>query len=141
LTIGLTQLPFSDIVFFMNISTNFPTFEDERGVLSWIFTVEKNITSILYISSKAGAIRANHYHKKDIHYTYLISGEFEYSEKGLSENDQVDTKTVDPGMLVKTEANTIHAMKFIKDSSMVVFTSETRDQTAYEKDTVRVKLV
>ena len=116
-------------------------FTDKRGIITHLMDVTGEITSVLFITSKRGAIRANHYHKKDIHHVYLISGEFEYSEKKVKGKDLIETVTIKPGDLVKTNPMTIHAMKFTKISSMIVLTTESRNQDHYEKDTVRIELV
>lgn len=118
-----------------------PLFTDVRGEISQLIELDNRCKTALLITSKAGSIRANHYHTHDIHYTYLFSGKFTYSEKGLEKDSQIETQVINPGDLVETPARKIHAMKFLEDSVMIVFTTEPRDQKKYEKDTVRVKLV
>ena len=51
-------------------------FLDKRGWLKKI--LDGNFSSCIEIYSKKGSIRANHYHKKDQHYMYIISGECIY---------------------------------------------------------------
>ena len=48
-------------------------FRDERGYLLKI--LDKGFSSSLEIFSKKGSIRANHYHKKDEHFCYILKGE------------------------------------------------------------------
>ena len=38
----------------------------------------QKFTSVAIITSKAGSIRANHYHKTDWHYAYVLQGKIEY---------------------------------------------------------------
>ena len=59
-------------------------FTDVRGAITKILDNGTAIKSILLITSQAGAVRANHYHKKDSHYAYLLSGKMEYTEKPVS---------------------------------------------------------
>lgn len=126
----------------MNVSHISDKFSDQRGDIIRLLEFDGKIMSALYITSRAGSIRANHYHKKDMHYVYLISGEFEYAEKYVDDtNGAVDKIIVKPGDLVKTDPMIMHAMRFTKDSTMVVFTTEKRDQSSYEQDTVRVTLI
>ena len=51
-------------------------FTDERGVLQPL--VDTMMKSAVLIQSNKGSIRANHYHKTDWHYCYVLSGEIEY---------------------------------------------------------------
>jgi quercetin dioxygenase-like cupin family protein len=60
-----------------------PFHVDERGEMSHLLDNASNITSVLYITCKKGAIRANHYHKKDTHYSYMVEGSMEYTYKNL----------------------------------------------------------
>ncbi len=118
--------------------------KDKRGIISLIIDLNNKIKfkSVLLIKSKAGAIRANHYHKKDVHYTYLLSGEFEYFEKKTDkESDKIKSIVIKPGDMVESSKGVIHAMKFLIDSIMVVFTTEDRDPVSYERDTVRIRII
>ena len=54
------------------------SFIDKRGKITNI--LESPVTSIVIITSKKGAIRANHYHKRDSHWSYIIKGKMEYYE-------------------------------------------------------------
>src|SRR3989344_4344625 len=104
-----------------------PDFIDERGAIAKILDDGKtNIKSILLITSKKGAIRANHYHKKDTHYCYLLSGSMEYHEKSVPrslnatgipategglgiEGGEVEKAMLQAGDMVFTPAMQIHA--------------------------------
>ena len=55
-----------------------PEFTDERGEIFKLLDDGKTVVkSVLLITCKKGAIRANHYHKKDSHYVYMLSGSME----------------------------------------------------------------
>lgn len=125
----------------LNIIKITDSFTDARGAIARIMELSPAIKSALYITSKTGSVRANHYHKHDTHYTFLLTGKFAYLEKGIRNGARVEKRLILPGDLVTTPAKRIHAMKFQADSTMVVFTTEPRDQTSYEADTVRIKLV
>ena len=43
--------------------------------------------SAVMISSNAGSPRANHYHKTDWHYCYVVSGEIEYLHRPTGSDD------------------------------------------------------
>ncbi|OGY17005.1 MAG: hypothetical protein A2784_04170 [Candidatus Chisholmbacteria bacterium RIFCSPHIGHO2_01_FULL_48_12] len=117
-----------------------PISQDERGQIVKI--LEGKITSVLVIPSRKGAIRANHYHKKDTHYVYMISGKMRYTVKDLSKKRaRKQWVILNPGDLVYTPAMTAHAMEFLEDSVFLALTTQKRDQKNYENDTVRITLV
>ena len=52
-------------------------FTDERGTIQNLLSLDE-LQSVVVIESKKGTIRANHYHKTDWHYCYVISGAIDY---------------------------------------------------------------
>ncbi len=120
-----------------------PFFTDERGEMFTLFDNKKTpVTSVLLITCKKGAIRANHYHKKDSHYSYMLSGKMEYTEKPVrGKGARKKTVVVQAGDMVYTPPMAIHAMKFLEDSVFLALAAQPRNQKAYENDTVRVRLV
>src|SRR3989344_7002255 len=98
-----------------------PKFVDERGVISNV--LEEPICHVAVITSKAGSVRANHYHPEQIQYVYLISGKDESHSKDLrNENSGTEKIIVEKGSLVITPPMIAHAMKFIEDSVMLNLT-------------------
>lgn len=119
-----------------------PFFVDDRGEMSHLIDDDVNIVSVLYVTSKKGSVRANHYHKKDVHRVFLLKGEMEYSYRNLkAKNKKVHKAIVKEGEIIYTPPNTLHAMKFLEDSTFIVLSTEPRDQKAYRKGTVRVKVI
>lgn len=125
----------------IRVTTIKPEFVDERGFISRIIDPAKiEIKSVLIISSKANTVRGNHYHKKDSHYVYCLSGKFKYSEWKSRKNLQKKQGIIlTPGTLVLTPPKIWHSMEFFEDSIFLAFTSETRLHSKYEKDTVRIQ--
>ena len=117
-----------------------PEFVDDRGAITRILDAQRPIRSILSITSQKGSIRSNHYHKKDTHYSYLVSGKMEWSEKPV-EGGEMESAILEPGDMVFTPAMTIHAVRFLEDSIFLTFATELRNQADYEADTVRVTLI
>lgn len=117
-----------------------PEFKDERGFITRLMDQDKfPIRAILYITSKKGTSRGNHYHKKDAHFVYCLSGKFKYSEKNMrNENSKKTSVILKPGDVVLSKPGFAHAMDFLEDSIFLAFTTEKRDQKKYEKDTVRL---
>ena len=117
-----------------------PEFVDDRGAITRILDAQRPIRSILSITSQKGSIRSNHYHKKDTHYCYLVSGKMEWFEKPV-EGGEMESAILEPGDMVFTPAMTIHAVRFLEDSVFLTFATESRNQADYEADTVRVTLI
>ena len=116
-----------------------PEYVDARGAIAKILD-DVDIKSVLLISSVAGSIRANHYHKKDSHYTYVLSGRIEWTEKPV-EGEEPRTVVLERGDMVFTSPMTIHAARFLEDTKFLAFATEARSQDDYEADTVRVALI
>lgn len=127
----------------INVTHIDPEFVDERGGIARVLDQNKyKIQTILRITSKAGTIRSNHYHKKDYHYLYVESGKCEYSERPVEAKDsKIVTVTLVPGDIVLSHPNIIHAVKFLEDSVIYAFSTEKRDPDNYEGDTIRITIV
>lgn len=120
-----------------------PEFVDERGFISRLVDDDSiHFRAVLYITGKAGTSRGNHYHKKDVHYVYCLSGKFRYSEKDMHDiESKMEFVILKPGDLVLSHPMVAHSMEFLEDTVFLAITTEPREQDKYEKDTVRVKVV
>lgn len=117
-----------------------PAFEDERGIIANI--LEEPITHVAIITSKKGAIRANHYHPEQIQYVYLVSGEYESVSKNLKDNNaKTESQTIRPGDLVITPPMIAHAMRFLKDSVLLNLTTGQRDSDKFSEHTKKYRLI
>lgn len=118
-----------------------PFFVDDRGEMSHLVD-DANIISVLYVTSKKGSVRANHYHKKDVHRVFLLKGKIEYSYRNLRNiNSKKKTVIVESGYIINTPFMTEHAMKFLEDSVFLAFSIRPRNRKEYENDTIRVQLI
>lgn len=120
-----------------------PEFVDDRGEITRIIDQDKHkIRAVLFITQKAGSVRGNHYHKKDLHHVYCLSGKFRYSEKDMRKKDSpVESVILKPGDLVLSRPMVAHAMEAIEDTIFLAFTTEKREQDKYEEDLIRIKIV
>ncbi|MBI2599302.1 WxcM-like domain-containing protein [Candidatus Daviesbacteria bacterium] len=127
----------------IKVIKNKPEFTDERGYITRLIDQDKYpLRAVLYIVSKKGSTRGNHYHKTDAHFVYCLSGKFRYSEKDMSKkNSKRESVILKPGDLVLSRPMVAHAMEFLEDSVFLAFTTEPREQDKYEGDLVRLKLV
>lgn len=71
-----------------------PAFEDARGRIQTL--VDGGIQSVQVITSKAKTVRANHYHKTDSHFMYVVRGSMNYYHRPVGDNSP-------PAMLVVRE--------------------------------------
>ena len=113
-------------------------FKDKRGSLQKI--IDGNFSSCIEVRSKKGSTRANHYHKKDKHFMYIISGELLYSYKDRKKGSKVKIKKMKKGDLFFTPAMQEHMAYFLKETHFLAFSTRKRTQFDYEKDLVRVKM-
>ncbi len=114
---------------------------DDRGEISYISEPEMDLSNVLYLTFKKGAVRANHYHKKDTHSIFVISGKLEYTRKPMNDPDaKAETVVVGPGHLITTPPMVGHKVTALEDSLTAVMTTEPRDHDHYEEDTVRIHL-
>ena len=128
----------------MKITKNIqPIFTDARGDIVSLFDEgDKKIASVLLITCKKGAVRANHYHKKDSHYSYMLSGKMEYAEGPVpGEEGERETAIIEARDMVYTPSMRLHTMTFLEDSAFLALAAKSRKEGAYEDDTVRIAIV
>ena len=70
----------------------------------------------------------------------MLKGSMEYIEEDLDGKNK-NMVIVKRGDLVYTPPMKAHAMHFLEESSFLTLATESRHQEAYEKDTVRMKLI
>lgn len=117
-----------------------PAFVDKRGVISNI--LEKPISHVAIITSKAGSIRGNHYHPTQYQYVYLLSGKYESYSRDINEkNSKIVMNVINPGCLVITPPMVAHAMKFTNNSVMLNLTTGQRESDKFAEHTKKFKLI
>lgn len=117
-------------------------FVDERGVIS-NFELTEPINLIGYIESKAGTVRANHYHPIQEQKCLLISGRYISVIKDLSdEKSNIKTRIIKPGEIAVIQPNVAHTMIFLEDSIFLNLVRGDRDHENYGvTHTIPYKLV
>lgn len=115
-----------------------PQFIDERGEITSILSGDNpDIKSVLFITSKKGSVRSNHYHKKDSHYCYIISGKAAWLEKPVA-GGELESVILEAGDMVFTPPMMMHTVKFLEDTEFLTFATESRLQDDYELDTIKI---
>jgi dTDP-4-dehydrorhamnose 3,5-epimerase-like enzyme len=120
-----------------------PENKDFRGSITRLINEPKiKIRAVLLLTHKKDTIRGNHYHKKDSHWVYCVSGKFRYYEKDVTKkNARVFSVILKSGDLVYSKPGMAHAMEAIIDTVFLAITTEKRDQRSYETDLVRINIV
>lgn len=111
-------------------------FEDDRGAIQPL--VDVTMESCVLIHSKPGSVRANHFHKTDWHYCYVLSGEIDYYHRPTGTEDKPEKVTIRAGELFWTPPMVDHAMVFPVETSFLTFGRNSREQAVYEADVVRI---
>ena len=88
---------------------------DKRGL---IINLISKFQSCALITSKKNTIRANHYHKEDWHYCYVLSGKIKYiySKINAKKKECICCKK---GELFFTPPKIVHAMHFLEDTTFI----------------------
>lgn len=105
--------------------------------------VEHACGGVAVIRSAKDETRANHWHKTDWHYLYVVSGEFLYSEcaneHGLFPNiSQTGSLRVRAGQMIFTPPGRRHQLLFTEDTVMISISKLSRQHAEHESDVVRL---
>jgi quercetin dioxygenase-like cupin family protein len=113
-------------------------FKDERGYLLKI--LDKGFSSCIEIFSKKGSIRANHYHKKDEHFCYILKGEILFFYRNRKKGSKLNYKVMKKGDLFFTTYDQDHLAYFLKTTHFLSYSSRKRSKFDYENDLVRLNM-
>ena len=112
------------------------SFDDSRGSIQPL--VDVTMESCVLISSKSGTIRANHYHRTDWHYCYVLSGRIDYYHRPTGSKAPPEKVVIRKGELFFTPPMVEHAMVFPEDTVFLTLGRNSRAQEVYEADVVRI---
>jgi quercetin dioxygenase-like cupin family protein len=111
-------------------------FEDERGKITDIIE-HTPVDSVTIITCLNGAIRANHYHKESVQYSYVLSGQMlAYAQ---IPGEEVESQILKEGDMMESPPFERHALHAIEDSVLLIITRGPRGGKNYEDDTFRVE--
>ena len=114
-------------------------FVDVRGSIHPL--VDRLMKSAVLIESKKGTLRANHYHKTDWHYCYVLSGCIEYYHRPTGSDAEPECVVARAGDMVFTAPHVDHGMVFPEDTVFLTLSRNPRDQETYEADVVRIDML
>lgn len=112
------------------------SFTDTRGTITNI--INSPFTAAAIITSKAGTVRSNHWHRQFTHFLYIIFGSLEYYERGLKEDgSKIEPVIFKAGELFYTASKRVHKVIFLEDSVLLSLGNEVRTHQTHENDLVR----
>lgn len=126
-----------------------PNFANEAGNIENLLFLEGyyvQIASVALISSVAGAIRSNHFHRTDWHFMYVVEGRMDYfwrphKKKTSKEPNPLNVKVFLGGEMMFTPPMVEHATYFKEPTKIITFSRNIRKHKGHEADLVRVKLI
>lgn len=113
-------------------------FKDKRGYLLKI--LDKGFSACVEIFSKKGSLRANHYHKKDEHFCYILKGKILFFYRDRKNGAKLNYKILKKGELFFTKNQQDHLAYFLKNTHFLSLSKRKRSQFDYEKDLVRINM-
>lgn len=116
-----------------------PPFVNANGEIQNLLL--ERFTSAALITSAPGSVRANHYHKSDWHYSYVVQGSVWYYWRPVDSREKPRHQIFGPKTMFFTPPLVEHAMFFPEDTTFLTFAKNVRDHEHHEADLVRVQLV
>ena len=113
--------------------------QDKRGKI--INISNELIRSCALMKSKKNSIRANHYHKKDWHYCYVIKGKIEYYHRKHGSKLKPKRMIIKSGELFFTPPMVDHAMKFLEYTEFITLGRGSRTKNNYDNDTHKIIII
>ena len=108
---------------------------DRRGTITDVLDGTR-VECVTLVTSKKGAVRGNHYHKKTTQYTYVLEGRFRLFTQRVGR--PVQSRVVKAGELVVTPPLERHAFVALEDSLLIACAHGPRAGRSYESDTYRL---
>lgn len=102
----------------------------------------EKFTHAAVLHSPAGVVRANHYHKTDWHYAYVVSGSVDYYWRPFGSKAAPKNELFHPGQMFFSPPLVVHAMVFYEPTIILTFAKNARSEhRTHEDDLVRVTFI
>ena len=111
-------------------------YKDDRGAIQPL--VDMDMKSCVLITSKKGAVRANHYHTTDWHFCYVLDGEIDYYHRPTGSGQKPEKVRIRKGEMCFTPPMVDHQMIFLEETTFLTLGRNSRSQEVYEADVVRI---
>jgi hypothetical protein len=114
-------------------------FVNENGFIENILTKPNNHVS--HIFSRKGTVRANHWHRTDWHYAYVVRGRILYFERPVGSTEIPKPRVFGPRQCFFSPPNMEHAMLFAEDTDFITMAKNVRLHEQHEADVVRMPFI
>jgi dTDP-4-dehydrorhamnose 3,5-epimerase-like enzyme len=114
-------------------------FVNQNGFIENLLTKPNNHVS--HIFSHKGTVRANHWHKTDWHYAYVVRGKILYFERPVGSTEVPEPQVFTARQQFFTPPNREHAMLFAEDTDFITMARNVRLHEQHEEDVVRMSFV
>lgn len=112
-----------------------PAFADARGTITDVLQ-DVAVTDATIITTRAGAVRGNHFHKETRQFLYMLEGRMRLTTRYAGHRST--SVVLEKGDLVVSEPGEQHAMRALEDMVWLVLSSGPRGGTDFESDTFRL---
>ena len=120
----------------MRIVRRHPVFSDRRGMITDILDGPV-VDAVTLLTTTAGSIRGNHYHRQTTQYSYVVDGRFRLYTQRPGQPRR--TRILRKGDLAIIPAGERHAFEALEPSTMIACAHGPRAGRGYEQDTVRLR--
>lgn len=114
-------------------------FVNQNGFIENLLTKPNNHVS--HIFSKKGTVRANHWHRTDWHYSYVVRGKVLYFERPVGSTEIPEPRVFTARQMFFTPPNLEHAMLFAEDTDFITMARNVRLHEQHEEDVVRMSFI
>lgn len=111
-----------------------PSFKDKRGLIMDVLAGTP-VDAVTLITSKKGAARGNHHHKKTTQWTFVVSGKLRFLTRKAGKKV---ARLMSPGDLAISRPGEPHAFVAVTDCVFLSLSKGPRRGKDYEKDTYRL---
>lgn len=96
---------------------------------------------VSHLFSRKGAIRANHWHRTDAHWAYVVRGVVFYFERPVGSTEIPKPQVFIAREKFFTPSGVEHAMLFATDTDLITMARNVRLHEQHEADVVRVTFI
>lgn len=109
------------------------TFTDNRGTITNI--LQEECKNVALITSTKGSVRSNHWHKKDSHHIFVLSGKLQYDERDLDGSNSTSSIFY-PNEKFFTPPNKVHRVLALEDSVFLSLSKEPQTEERHAEDCI-----
>ena len=96
---------------------------------------------VSHLFSHSGAVRANHWHRTDEHWAYIVRGKVLYFERPVGSTEIPKPQVFGAREKFFTPSGVEHAMLFAEDTDLITMARNVRLHEQHEADVVRVDFI